>query len=107
MKEIKPANRWNMDEAGIMEGQGQNGLVLGSAATHTVFRKGSGIRVWTSFIECISETGQSLSPLVIFKGKTVQQQWFPTDLGLELFKEADREIGEGANVKKDDYTKKF
>src|SRR5208337_4543828 len=26
---IKPENRWNADEAGIMEGQGDNGLVLG------------------------------------------------------------------------------
>jgi Tc5 transposase DNA-binding domain/helix-turn-helix, Psq domain len=31
IKAIKPENRWNMDEAGIMEGQGENGLVVGSA----------------------------------------------------------------------------
>jgi hypothetical protein len=30
VKAIKPENRWNMDEAGIMEGQGENGLVVGS-----------------------------------------------------------------------------
>lgn len=30
IKAIKPENRWNMDEAGIMEGQGVNGLVVGS-----------------------------------------------------------------------------
>ena len=28
---IKPENRWNMDEASIMEGIGDNGLVVGSA----------------------------------------------------------------------------
>ncbi|KAK4120714.1 DDE-domain-containing protein [Parathielavia appendiculata] len=33
-----------------------------------------------SFIECISATGRYLHPLVIFKGKSVQQQWFPLDL---------------------------
>ena len=31
IKAIKPANRWNMDESGLMEGQGTNGLVIGSA----------------------------------------------------------------------------
>ncbi|KAF7912091.1 uncharacterized protein EAF01_001112 [Botrytis porri] len=31
IKHIKPENRWNMDEAGIMEGQGLNGLVVGSS----------------------------------------------------------------------------
>ena len=31
IKAIKPENRWNIDEAGIMEGQGENGLVVGSA----------------------------------------------------------------------------
>ena len=28
---IKPENRYNMDESGIMEGLGANGLVVGSA----------------------------------------------------------------------------
>ena len=31
IKAIKVENQWNMDEAGIMEGQGENGLVVGSA----------------------------------------------------------------------------
>jgi hypothetical protein len=33
----------------------------------------------TSFIECVSATGNALPPLVIFKGKSVQQQWFPSN----------------------------
>jgi hypothetical protein len=31
IKSIKPENRWNIDEASIMEGQGENRLVVGSA----------------------------------------------------------------------------
>ena len=31
IKIIKAENRWNIDEAGVMEGQGLNGLVVGSA----------------------------------------------------------------------------
>ncbi|KID59616.1 transposase, partial [Metarhizium hybridum] len=69
-----------MDEAGIMEGLGENGLVVGSSERRSVQKKTPGSRVWTSFIECVSATGRALPPLVIFKGKSVQQQWFPHDL---------------------------
>ena len=79
---IKPEHRYNMDEAGIMEGLGENGLVVGNAEKRSVQKKAPGSRVWTSFIECVSATGTFLPPLVIFKGKSVQQQWFPDDLSL-------------------------
>jgi 4-hydroxybenzoate polyprenyltransferase len=77
---IKPEHRYNMDESGIMEGFGANGLVVGSAGKRSIQKKQPGSRTWTSFLECISATGKALTPLVIFKGKTVQQQWFPQDL---------------------------
>ena len=69
-----------MDEAGIMEGLGENGLVVGSADKRSIQKKFPGSRTWTSFLECVSATGVALPPLVIFKGKSVQQQWFPKDL---------------------------
>ena len=77
---ILPANRYNMDEFGLMEGQGANGLVVGSSHTRAIQRKVPGSRAWTSFIECISATGSALPPAVIFRGKSVQQQWFSMDL---------------------------
>jgi len=77
---IKPENRYNMDEAGIMEGLGENVLVVGNAEKRSVQKKTPGSRVWTSFIECVSATGTFLPPLVIFKGKSVQQQWVTQDL---------------------------
>jgi hypothetical protein len=77
---IKPENRWNMDEAGIMEGLGVNELVVGSSQKHGIQKKQPGSRAWTSFIECISALGVALDPLVIFKGKSVQQQWFSTEI---------------------------
>jgi hypothetical protein len=76
---IKPENRYNMDESGIMEGMGANGLVVGSSNRRAIQKKQPGSRAWTSFIECISATGKALLPLVIFKGKSVQQQWFSAD----------------------------
>ena len=69
-----------MDESGIMEGLRLNRLVVGSSRRRTIQRKQPGSRAWTSFIECVSATGVALTPLVIFKGKSVQQQWFPQDL---------------------------
>jgi hypothetical protein len=63
-----------------MEGQGLNGLVVGSKNKRFIQRKQPGSKAWTSFIECISATGRALPPLVIYKGKSVQQQWFPIDL---------------------------
>ena len=77
---IKPENLYNMDESGIMEGVGANGLVVGSSERRSIQKKQPGSRAWTSFIECISASGNALPSLVIFKGKSVQQQWFPKDL---------------------------
>ena len=42
VKAIKPSNRWNMDEAGIMEGQGVNGLVVGSVNRRFIQKKEPG-----------------------------------------------------------------
>ncbi|KAK6221470.1 transposase [Colletotrichum tabaci] len=81
VKSIKPSNRYNMDETGILEGQGSNGLVLGMFEMKSVRKKQPGSRAWVSIIECISALGHALDPLIIYKGKTVQQQWFPLDLG--------------------------
>ncbi|KAH9232034.1 hypothetical protein K456DRAFT_54521, partial [Colletotrichum gloeosporioides 23] len=77
---IKASNRYNMDETGILEGRGSNGLVLRSSETRSIRKKQPGSRAWISLIECISATGKALPPLVIYKGKNVQQQWFPLDL---------------------------
>ena len=36
---IKPENRYNMDESGIIEGLGANGLVVGSAQRRSIQKK--------------------------------------------------------------------
>ncbi|KAK0368171.1 transposase [Colletotrichum limetticola] len=80
ISDIKQANRYNMDETGIMEDKGANGLVLGMAEATEVRKKEPGSRAWVSIIECISADGRAIKPLVIYKGKSVQQQWFPLQL---------------------------
>src|SRR6266566_7872926 len=75
-----------MDETGLIQGMGANGLVFGMAEKRKTFKKDPGRREWTTIIECISAGGRHLYLLVIFKGKDVQQQWFP-DEGIEAFKD--------------------
>ncbi len=75
-----------MDETGLMQGMGANGLVLGMAEKCKTFKKDSGRRKWTTIIEYVSAGGRHLQPLVIFKGKDIQQQWFP-DESIEEFKD--------------------
>ena len=60
-----------MDEASIMEGQGENGLVVGSINQRFIQKKQPGSKAWTSFIECISVTRKALRLLLMFKGKSV------------------------------------
>jgi len=78
---IPPQRRYNADEGGIMEGQGVNGLVIGSSQENpnSVPVKTTNARTWTSIIECISALGVALDPLVIFKAKSIQEQWFRRD----------------------------
>ncbi|KAJ3459735.1 hypothetical protein MRS44_015808 [Fusarium solani] len=79
IQDIQPENRHNMDEMGIMEGLGYNSLVLGRAEKNRTVVQNPGSTDWTTIIECISATGKALTPLVIYKGQTVQQSWFPED----------------------------
>lgn len=80
IRKIKRENRYNMDEVGMMEGVTFNGLGLGNSQKKATLLKQPGSRSWISILECISAEGRVLDPLVIFKGKTVQQQNFPKDL---------------------------
>jgi 4-hydroxybenzoate polyprenyltransferase len=75
---IPPRRRYNADEGGIMEGQGINGLVIGSSQENpnAVPVKTINARTWTSILECISALGVALDPLIIFKAKSIQEQWF-------------------------------
>jgi len=82
IRAIPASQRWNMNETGIMEGYDLNELVVGHAEKRKVQGKQPGSRTWTTIIECISATGASTLPTVIYKGKDVQQQWFPSKLDI-------------------------
>jgi len=77
IKSISQRNRWKMDETGLMQAQRGNGLVVGISSRKKILMKGFDSREWVTIIECISATGESIRPLVIFRGKTLQQQHYP------------------------------
>ena len=74
VRAILARNRWNADEFGVMEGMGDNSLVLGEAFRKFILLKDAYKREWISVIACISATGRALPPLIIFSGVNVQQQ---------------------------------
>ena len=78
---IPPRRRYNTDKGGIMEGQGINGLVIGSSQEkpNAVPVKTINDWTWTSIVECVSALRVALDPLVIFKAKNIQEQWFKRD----------------------------
>ena len=78
-KKITPHHMYNMDESGITNGLGVRGKVIGSLRTSRTHVEQHGGRVWTSSIHAIGATGTSTTTFIIFKGKTMQAQWFPCE----------------------------
>ncbi|RYP37684.1 hypothetical protein DL766_001425 [Monosporascus sp. MC13-8B] len=77
IRKIYSRNRYNADEFGMMEGMGENFLVLGEAFKKFILLKDAFKRAWISVVACISANGRAFLPLIIFSGVNVQQQWFP------------------------------
>ena len=75
-KSIQKANCWNVDEMGNAFRMVSNQRVIGSADTDSTIIQAAREREWVTTIECINPIGAALTPLVIFKGKHVQEQWF-------------------------------
>ncbi|KAH9233479.1 hypothetical protein K456DRAFT_1837731, partial [Colletotrichum gloeosporioides 23] len=63
-----------------IEGNVDSHFVLGYSRRRKIHIKKPIPRVWTTIVKCISATARVIPPLVIFKGKHVQEQWFPIDL---------------------------
>jgi hypothetical protein len=71
IKAIKGENRYNIDEARIIKGIRDNGLVVRSANKRFIQKKHLRLKAWTSFIKCINVIGRAFYLLVIWKGKSV------------------------------------
>ena len=80
IKDIPKENRYNMNECGVMEGQGHNGLVLGNAKKSVVLQKIPGSRIWTTIVEYISADGRALTPSSFSKAKQSKNNGFLSTL---------------------------
>jgi hypothetical protein len=68
-----------MDETGIALGVCTNTQVIARAGKRKAYIKSPGDREWVSIIEAVSAAGRKLRCMVIFKGKSLQTTWFPSE----------------------------
>lgn len=73
VKDIRPENRYIVNEAGIIQGMGANGLVHGNLERKVAYSKNLDAELWTTIVESISATGKVLSPFVSVKGKKIKR----------------------------------
>jgi hypothetical protein len=73
---VQTKDIWNMDETGTQLGASKRQIVMGDARKKSTYIADPTQREWVTTIECISATGCKTRPLTIFKGKSVQLQWF-------------------------------
>ena len=74
---IRTEDTWNMDETGTALGVCTNTRVLASSQKKKAYVRSPENREWVSVIECVSATGRKLRCAVIFKGQSLQINWFP------------------------------
>jgi hypothetical protein len=74
--QITQSNCWNMDEHGIAMGKCINSFVLSTSNKKRTYVESPESREWVSILECINGNGNSITPLIIFKGQNLQTSWF-------------------------------
>ncbi|EGX92365.1 DDE superfamily endonuclease, CENP-B-like protein [Cordyceps militaris CM01] len=72
---------WNMDETGLREGLGLNGLVLSRAGRKSTPVMQPEPGSWITILECVSAARGSIDPVILFKGQLdVWRHWFKEKL---------------------------
>ena len=59
--------------------RGRNAYVICSATEKKVHQAEPGRTEWVTVLECICGDGSAISPLVIFKGESIQTSWIPSE----------------------------
>ncbi|KAK8042965.1 transposase [Apiospora phragmitis] len=73
-----------MDEHGILEGQGGNGLVVSSSELRSIQQKQPGSRCWTTILEYVSAIGRAIPPL---KFDTSSKGWTNNEIAVKWLEE--------------------
>ena len=76
-KKIRPENIWNIDETGIATGLSYNRLVMEVKEKQRVYVQEAGDREWITITHAVSAGGRTIKQVVIFRGSSLQAQWFP------------------------------
>jgi hypothetical protein len=81
--EVRSSDIYNVDETGFRMGDtGRSYIVVSKKQGYTGKTpedRGEGLTV----IECASATGTAIPPFIIFKGKSIQSTWVPSDAPLD------------------------
>lgn len=84
---LDPSDLWNFDEHGLAAGEqkaqsviGSRRIAQGSHNASSTKSKAPGNHNWCTIIECLSGTGKSVDPLLIFQGKQPQTTWIPLNM---------------------------
>ena len=76
----EPENIYNMDETGFFIGTMRSSNIIIDKNTRVKLQASPGRQEWISVVECISMDGIALPPLIIFKGETLCDTWYPNDV---------------------------
>jgi len=88
--QIKMENIYNMDETGIgwfynadigfRVSTSQASFIVVNSCLRQKYQAEPGCQEWVAVVECICADGDSISPLVIFKGENLLTSWIPHEL---------------------------
>ena len=74
---ITAENTYNMDETGIAMGVLGRSMVVVPRTAAQRYMQMPGNKNWVSILKTINDTGNSIDPFLIFKGKNHQSSWYP------------------------------
>ena len=75
--DLGPDQLYNCDEKGFQMGATKGEVIVCHRDRPGLTSMKSSNLEWVTILECICAAGTAIEPLVIFKDKYVQKQWFP------------------------------
>ena len=76
---ISPKDLYNMDESAFAIGEIEATQRIINASIREKFQAKPGRHEWVTSVECICADGTSIPPLIIFRGKSMQYQYIPSN----------------------------
>jgi hypothetical protein len=74
-----PSTIYNVDETGFSIGSSRKSVVLLDQLNQRREKKQPGRQEWITCLECVSASGVTLPPCLIFKGQNLNSGWIPNE----------------------------